>query len=123
MAHVVICYGVPSVSGDLEMPDWKFLGELFPGRNFIRSLHRAAGPIDVLLSTTYLSLYPKEIDEIGNLRVYRSGLNPERTLVAGCHPKLPIGNNGSPSDRGQLNRNVRALTDASPATTAGVARR
>ena len=43
--------------------------------------------------------------------------------MAGCHPKLPIGSSGSPSAKVQLNRNVRALTDASLATTAGVARR
>ena len=67
MAHTVMCYGVPSVSGDLETPDWKFMEDLFPGKNFLRSLHRATGPIDILLSTTYLSLYPREVDEIGNL--------------------------------------------------------
>ena len=33
MAHTVMCYGVPSVSGDLEAPDWKFMEELFPGKN------------------------------------------------------------------------------------------
>ena len=90
MAYTVTCYGMPSVSGDLGTPDWRLLEELFPGRNFIRNLHRAAGPVDVLLSATYLSLYPKEIDEIDNLRVYRSVLDPEKIVVAGCHPKLPI---------------------------------
>ena len=119
LAHTIMCYGVPTVSGDLETPDWAFIEELFPGRGISQSLHRATGPIDVLLSATYLSLYPKEIDTNNNLRLYRSVLDPEKCIVAGCHHKINLLDGDKLSEEAQLNRNVHILPETALTTNAG----
>ena len=115
----ITCYSVESISGDLEMPDLSRIEEVFPGYKLRDKLHRATGAIDILLSTTYLELYPKEVEYSMSARLYRSTLNPENLVIAGCHAKINLGTGDALSEEAKVNRNVHILPDYIHTNNAG----
>ena len=110
-AENVLCFGVDEISGDLAELDMQNVKSLFPNHDIAGKLHRPKGKINVLLPSTYLSLFPTEMDKNGSARLYRSTLDPNKLLLAGSHPKLHLKGTDFLSKDVLENRNVQFITE------------